>query len=327
VIDQIPETSVQLSLLVSAFSLREAGTDTRHVQVLAEAASSNVLPPILVQRRSSGIIDGLHRVEVAKLRGEWSIRARVIDCTDEEALILAVKANVGHGLPLSRADRISGAKRIIASHPDWSDRVLARITGLGARTIASIRSIAADTAQPHPKRLGRDGKRRPVVPGEGRRRAVEYIHDHPEAPLREVARAADISIGTAHDLRDKVRRGALHVLPNANEHDAGESGQAPEAEAQGRAWSAIAAKLANDPSVRYTQDGRAFLRWMAMHSAEPNEWSNFIDAIPQHWLGDVRRVAANMTEEWRQFAEQLEYRQSAVGLEYPWTPEIAPIRR
>lgn len=321
VIDQLPETSIQLRLLVPAFSLREAGTDARHVQMLAEAASSTVLPPILVQRRNSRIIDGLHRVEVARLRGEWSIRARLIDCTDEEALILAVKSNVVHGLPLSRADRISSAKRIIASHPDWSDRVLAGITGLSAKTIASIRNITTDPAQPHVKRLGRDGKRRPVAPGEGRRRAVEYINDHPEASLREVARAADVSIGTAHDLREKVRRGALHAIPDISQRDTRETNRAPAcedmADAQGLAWPAIAAKLANDPSLRYTQGGRAFLRWMTAHSAEPNEWSNFIDAVPQHWLRDVRRVAVNMTEEWRRFAEQLGYRQDAVGLEYP----------
>ena len=111
-LDHLPEVSIPISSLLPAFYLRQAGTDAAHVRLLADAASSVKLPSILVQKRSSRIIDGMHRIEVAKLRGEWQISARIVDCTDEEALVLAVKANTLHGLPLSRADRISGAKRI-----------------------------------------------------------------------------------------------------------------------------------------------------------------------------------------------------------------------
>jgi hypothetical protein len=67
----------------------------------------------------------------------------------------------------------------------------------------------------------------------------------------------------------------------------------------------ISAKLAADPALRYTDGGRAFLRWMALHSMQADEWREFIDAIPQHWLKDVSRIAASMSEEWRQFAERL----------------------
>jgi ParB-like chromosome segregation protein Spo0J len=331
-VDQLPEISILVTSLAPAFYLRQAGTDAKHVQLLADASASIRLPPILVQRSSLRIIDGMHRVEAAKLCGLHSVNARVVDCTDQEALVLAVKSNTLHGLPLSRADRISGAKRILVSHPDWSDRAVAVITGLGAKSIASLRNNEAGNSPPHLKRLGRDGKRRPVVAGEGRRRAAEYINSHPDASLREVARQADVSVGTVRDVREKLRRGSppapgsLGWRPQcapggtrvAHEHD-GPVSPAPTALPVRRdpqrqlTWAAICAKLTNDPSLRYTDGGRAFLRWMAVHSMQADEWHEFIDAIPLRWMNEVSQAALNMSEEWREFAQQLRYRQGAVG--------------
>jgi ParB-like chromosome segregation protein Spo0J len=357
-IDQLPEVSVPVSSLVPGFHLRQDGTDAAHVRLLADAAGSARLPSILVQRCGTRIIDGMHRVEVAKLRGEWNIRARIVDCTDEEALVLAVKSNTLHGLPLTRADRISSAKRILADHADWSDRSVAVITGLSAKAIASLRNSATGETPFYGKRLGRDGKRRPIVPSEGRRRAAEYINAHPDASLREVARETDVSLGTVHDVRERIRRGEDQhgQVPAGPARRAGQAelaspdgpgpvttepasmgpasmgpammraattGPAPvgpvmtsppvraihgAAAARGAprvAWSAVAAKLAGDPTIRYTEGGRAFLRWMSGHSMQSDEWREFVDAIPQHWLDEVSRIAVSMSEEWRQFADRL----------------------
>ncbi|HEY7142677.1 MAG TPA: ParB/RepB/Spo0J family partition protein [Streptosporangiaceae bacterium] len=332
-IEQLPEVSVPVSLLVPGFHLRQEGTDPAHVRLLADAAGSVRLPSILVQKTGSRIIDGLHRLEAAKLRGEWTISARIVDCTDSEALVIAIKSNTMHGLPLSRADRISGAKRMLAAHPDWSDRAVAGITGLSAKSIASLRSAAGDTPFTG-KRLGRDGKRHPVAPTGGRLRAAEYIRAHPDASLRQVARATDVSLGTVHSVREKLRRDAEFgpqapgrpagpgvVRPPAA---AGQPAKAPRppaappvraihaplgagagSRAPGLALRMISAKLASDPSLRYTEGGRAFLRWMAGHCLGHDEWREFIDAIPAHWLPEVSRIAAGMSEEWRQFAERL----------------------
>jgi ParB-like chromosome segregation protein Spo0J len=328
-IEQLPEASVPIASLMPGFPLRQEGTDADHVRLLADAAGSVKLPPILVQKRGARIIDGMHRVEVAKLRGEWSINARIVDCTNEEALVLAVRSNTLHGLPLTRADRISSAKRILFAHPDWSDRALASITGLSAKSIASIRNSATGDTQFDGKRLGRDGKRRPVTSGEARRRAAVYIAAHPEASLREVAREADVSLGTVHDVRERLRRGADpapqvpgqairpaadQIRPVPDRPASAATGQtapigvlrpAMARTAPRLTWPAISAKLTRDPALRYTEGGRAFLRWMAMHSIQADEWCEFIDAIPQHWLEDVSRIAATMSEEWRLFAERL----------------------
>jgi hypothetical protein len=335
VVERLPEVSVPIRSLIPGFHLRASGVDASHVRLLADAAGSVRLPAILVQKTGARIIDGMHRIEVAKLRGEWSIKARIVDCTDEEALILAVKSNTLHGLPLSRADRIAGAKRILAAHPDWSDRAVAGITGLSAKAIASLRN-GATGAQLHFKRLGRDGKRRPVVPGEGRLRAAEYIAAHPEASVRQVARETDVSVGTAQKVREGLRRGALHVpagphrlvrVPGTGTDTTAGDGTAypipvtraphPAGQVTGLrylAWAVAAPKLTSDPALRYTEGGRAFLRWMATHSMQADEWREFADAVPARWLDDVYRIALGMSEEWRQFAEWVKGRQEAAVL-------------
>jgi ParB-like chromosome segregation protein Spo0J len=322
-IEQLPEVNVPVGSLVPGFHLRHEGTDAAHVRLLADASGSVKLPAILVQKHGSRIIDGMHRVEAAKLRGEWTIGARIVDCTDSEALVLAVRSNTLHGLPLSRADRISSAKRILAAHVDWSDRAVAGITGLSAKAIASLRNSTTGSTQFEGKRLGRDGKRRPVMPAEGRRRAAEYINAHPEASLREVARETDVSLGTVHDVREKIRRGADHAAGTPDQPAENVAARpvavpalvppAPVGIIHGGgartaprlAWPAISAKLTADPALRYTDGGRAFLRWMALHSMQADEWREFIDAIPQHWLKEVSRIAVSMSEEWQQFANRL----------------------
>lgn len=331
-LENLPEIDIPLRSLSPGFYLRQAGMDASHIRLLAEAADSVELQPILVQRNGSRVIDGMHRIEAAKLRGEQSIRARFVDCTDAEALVFAIRSNVLHGLPLSRADRISGAKRILAAHRDWSDRAVAGVVGLNAKTIALLRNRSTEELQFHGKRLGRDGKRRPLSAAEGRKRAAEYIDSHPEASLREVAREADVSLGTVHDVRERIRSGTEHLT--------GKEGRSAE-EVRGRSstgvtacpplqatvlgvhaekrnpaqldWPTISSKLAGDPTLKYTEGGRAFLRWMAAHATQADRWREFTDAIPAYWLRDVSQVADSVSAEWREFAQWLRRRQAVLG--------------
>lgn len=328
-LEMLPEITIPVDSVITGYQLRKSGTDAAHVRMLADAAGSVRLPSILVQRHTSRIIDGMHRIEAARLRGERTISARLIDCTDAEALVLAIKSNTLHGLPLSRADRIASAKRVLAAHPDWSDRAVAGVAGLSAKSVVSLRNSPTGDARFSGKRLGRDGKRRPVVTGEGRQRAAEYLKAHPEASLRCVARETDVSIGTVHDVRDKLRRNLYSEPAKAARPDLRvvESKQQCSAVAlplppplvvparvdahnlQQLAWSAISAKLTSDPTLRYTEGGRAFLRWMSTHSMQADDWREFVDAIPHRWLRDVSLIAAGMSEEWRLFAEDLRSRQ------------------
>ncbi|MET9857097.1 ParB N-terminal domain-containing protein [Streptomyces sp. NPDC006450] len=362
-LEQLPACDVLVNALSAGVPLRRSGTDAAHIQLLVDAAGSAELPPILVQIDGYRIIDGLHRLEAAKLRGDSSIKARFVDCSNSEALVIAMTANGSHGLPLSKADRVSGARRVLGSHPDWSDRAVARITGLSAKTIASMRETSGEGTPLDGKRIGRDGRRRPVGPGEGRRRAAEYIAAHPDAPLRQVARETDVSLGTVHDVSARLRRGespersacrtpdaapqalrSVHPVhpahPVRSVRPAGEpSRPAPAvpggADAGGAApvplrvapspgsapqrrnrtdeipaWTTVAAKMAADPTIRYTAGGREFLRWMQLHAAEPDDgWRELIDAVPAHWLGVIAPIAERIGKEWSLLAEGLKTKQ------------------
>ncbi|MGW2835099.1 nuclease [Streptomyces sp. NPDC001286] len=345
--EELPAREIPVAALSPGVSLRQGGTDAAHVRLLVDAADSADLPPILVQVDGCRVIDGLHRLEAARLLGAGSILARFVDCSNAEALVIAMKANGLHGLPLSRADRVAGAQRLLTSHPDWSDRAIAGIAGLSAKTIASLRERSALATPLGGKRIGQDGRRRPVDAGEGRRRAAEYIAAHPGAPLRQVARATDVSLGTVHDVSARLRRGEeverngrrtpaarpphmrpVHCVPEPADT------AAPDAPADGAGrlqvaagadstapqrrnhtetpptWAAVAAKMATDPALRYTAGGRELLRWMQSHGTEPGEdWRRFVDTVPPHWLGVVAPLAEHIGKEWGLLAERLKARQ------------------
>lgn len=342
--EKLPARSVAISSLVPGVYLRQGGTNAAHVQLLLGAAGSSELPPILVQEHGMRVIDGLHRLEAAKLRGDETISVRLLDCTDMEALVLAIKSNTTHGLPLSRADRTSGARRVLDTHPDWSDRAIAGVTGLSANTIASLRSRSSDGPQLSGKRLGRDGRRRPVTVAEGRRRAAEYIRAHPDASLRQVAKEADVSLGTVHDVSTRIRRGmdaygnerrvspaSVSIRSGAQACEATQIADGVPRAPSGMpaaltgpparkkytdappTWAAISLKVANDPAVRYTEGGKEFLRWMALHAVDSDRWREFIDAIPVHWLSVIATIADNLSGEWSLFAERLRSRRGAAS--------------
>ena len=140
-------------------SPRLEGEDKAHIAWLAETEAA--LPPILVDRRNMRVIDGMHRLLAASLRGREWIEVQFFDDSPAEAFRRAVEANVTHGLPLTQADRRAAAKRIVVSHPHLSDRAIGESTGLAARTVAGIRRRTADVARPN-ARVGRDGRVRPL---------------------------------------------------------------------------------------------------------------------------------------------------------------------
>jgi hypothetical protein len=158
------------------------------------------------------VIDGMHRLRAALLRGEEEIEIQFFDGTDELAFLLAVRANISHGLPLSRADRMAAARRIIESQPQWSNRAIATVTGLSPGTVNAARQRITGQNHQLNTRLGQDGRARPLNGANGRLRASKILESRPDLPLRELAKAAGVSVGTARDVRERIRRG-MHPLP------------------------------------------------------------------------------------------------------------------
>jgi hypothetical protein len=292
---------VAIESLRPADSPRVRGQDAGHARTLRENLPD--LPAILVNRRTMRVIDGMHRLSAARLAGAGTIRAEFIDTDERTAFLLAVKANTRHGLPLSLADREAAAERIVSWYPHWSDRAIAAIAGLAATTVGAIRQRSTVQSAQLNNRLGRDGRLRPVTALAGRRRASEIIAARPGAPLREVAKQAGISLGTAHNVRERMRRGQ-DCVPDGRE--AGSRRRRRRGEPL--AWQAAREHLVKDPALRYGEAGRVLVRWLDARATGVGDWRAVIDAIPPHWAETIINVAHSCGNEWHELAAALERR-------------------
>lgn len=298
---------VPIRSLLAADTPRLSGERIDHVRALADAPGP--LPPVLVHRGSMRIVDGMHRVRAAQLRGERSIEVRFYDGAEELLFVAAVQANNAHGLPLSLADREAAAVRILASHGHWSDRTIAAVVGLAANTVGAVRRRSPDRGGDTVIRMGRDGRLRPLSTAEGRRLASKIIEERPEASLRAVARAAGISTGTVRDVRRRLARGEDPVLPRLSVD--GGSGEAAARRPRDnyrpsvRDRAEILRHLRNDPTVRFAQSGRAAVRWLDARSLGPDGWEEALRELPPHCGYFVAELAQWCAERWRELAEQL----------------------
>jgi ParB-like chromosome segregation protein Spo0J len=315
-----PVISIPLDWLSTGDSPRLAGEDQEHVKCLA--AAETPLPPILVHQPTMRVIDGMHRLRAAELRGETHIAARFFDGGDADAFVLAVKSNIAHGLPLSLADRKAAAARVLLSHPQWSDRMIASVTGFSSWTVSEMRAAGtADTAGSG-ARIGRDGRVRPLDRSDGRRIAHEVMTSDPGLSLRQVAKIAGISPETVRDVRNRLRRGENPLPADRNERRGSEeaSGQGAVADLQRQQparptgphraavpdWSGAVRRLRADPALRMTEAGRSLLVLLQAHTLKTEEWERIGNNIPAHWSDVIARMARDCEQRWSEFAQRIE---------------------
>jgi ParB-like chromosome segregation protein Spo0J len=311
--EDIPAGLVPIRLLAQGNSVRQAGEDPAHTQMLAETETS--LPPIIVHRATMRVIDGMHRVRAALLNGRTAIEARILDCDEETAFLLAVASNIGHGLTLSSADRKAAAGRMITNHPDWSDRAVAAATGLSARTVAAVRGACSTAGTPQSNsRLGKDGRTRPLDSADSRRRAAELMRQNPDAGLREIARATGLSPATVSDVRQRAERGEDPVPDRYRQRHNDAPGKpalgakrrvTPQSTQTAADPEVLLAKLRNDPALRYNESGRQMLRWLYQHAIQPDGFQDLVSNLPEHWSEVVAEFALSSAQAWRALAERL----------------------
>ncbi|MGI5350704.1 ParB/RepB/Spo0J family partition protein [Streptomyces sp. CA-250714] len=404
-----------LDALKAADSPRANGEDTAHTRALAETDAA--LPPILVHRHTMRVIDGMHRLRAAELRGAETITARFFDGDENAAFVLAVKSNVAHGLPLSLADRKAAALRIVTSHPQWSDRMIADATGLAHKTVGAIRRRLDGGGSQPVARVGRDGRVRPLSSGDGRLRASELLKKSPHATSEEIGLAAGISPTTVKDVRRRLQRGE-DPLPSGRQrhgpdgsvehatadhapveratldHASAECASLDGVSAECASLDGVSAECASldgvsaecapldgvsaerapldgvsaerarpdharadqassmparpeeprvprarkgevtrrrrpaagvrstdraadlqrlraDPSVRFTESGRALLRWLDVGPRTVAEAVTLAGRVPDHHLGLIAALARQSAAMWQQLADELERRANA----------------
>jgi ParB-like chromosome segregation protein Spo0J len=312
---------VAIDALMLTGSPRHAGENSEHVEALSTA--SGPLPPIVVHRPSMRVIDGAHRVRAALRRGEKTIAARFFEGPDADAFVLSVVLNIAHGLPLARPDRKRAAERIIRTHPLWSDRRVASVTGISPGTVAGIRKRCGTAAEAGAGRIGQDGRVRPLDGSAGRRLAGQLLLESPHLSLRQVAKVAAISPETVRDVRNRLRAG-LDLAP-AGRSRGGPTGEKPPAGPQSSAKpvpgpavvgtrrrseplpdrAEIVNRLKADPSLRYTETGRNLLRLLSLHTLWTEDWEKITTGLPPHCSGAVAGLAQQFADLWAELATRV----------------------
>lgn len=324
--------TVPIVALKPGVSPRLAGENSAHVRMLAGLDIE--LPPILVHRSSMRVVDGMHRLRAAIMRGQDAIAVRFLDCDEKQVFAAAVEANVKHGLPLSLADREAAACQILLTNPQWSDRLVASITGLSHKTVGTLRGRATGESSQLHDRMGRDGRIRPVSTVLGRRKAADLIRQDPAKSLREVARAAGVSVGTVRDVRRRLDSGLdpvpepHHVVgqarPQAVAKRPAQTGPATEtafvATEAARVRSvrasdqvksamdtnAILQSLSKDPSLRFCETGRLLIRLLHTSMVCTAKLEALADTVPTHRAATIAQLAQACSESWSSLARQLQ---------------------
>jgi ParB-like chromosome segregation protein Spo0J len=302
----VEKSVVELAIadLGGAVAVRLTGENLDHARALAESDAE--LPPILVHRSTLRIIDGVHRVRAARMRGEHTIAALLFDGTDREAFVHAVRLNVTHGLPLSLAERKAAAARVLREYPEWSDRSIAAVAGLSDKTIGAIRRSNAEIPQAA-ERVARDGtvSRRSIAAG--RLRAAELLRDRPDVSLREIAEEAEISLTTAKDVRSRLRRGD-DPLP-ARDRTSGRAPVEPAtADSEPSAPELAMQRLRRDPAVRLTEGGRWLLRLMDATALDEQSFMQAMGSLPLYHLETMAQLARQRGAVWTRMVSRIEER-------------------
>jgi ParB-like chromosome segregation protein Spo0J len=289
-----------ISALLPAHYIRIDGINDEHVRLLMNCPDT--LPPLLIQKSTLRVIDGMHRLRAAQAAGRTEIQAQLLDVDDREAFLHGVGANISHGLPLTLADRRAAARKVLELHPEWSDRAIGKASGLSGKTVGALRASDGVGTAPA-QRIGMDGRVRPVNAAVSRRAAHELLATEPDTPLREIARRVGAAPGTVRKVREDLERTTSSgtTTPAAQAVDA--------CPANSRLTmahvDAILAKLRQDPALKYRDSGRGLLRLLHQRPACALS-PDVMDDIPAHCAAKVAELARIYALEWMEIAGKLE---------------------
>lgn len=143
-------SAARVDTLVVGNHLRAGGLDEGHVAAFCELEGR--WPPLLIwASQPEVVLDGAHRLAAARRLGHDTVQVLAFEGNPDQAFVEAVRRNIGHGLPLSVADRTRAGEHMLRRHPDWSNRRIAEVCGLSPHTVAKLReSPPSGGKQPGP---------------------------------------------------------------------------------------------------------------------------------------------------------------------------------
>jgi hypothetical protein len=71
-------------------------------------------------------------------------------------------------------------------------------------------------------------------------------------------------------------------------------------------WASMMRRLRADPSLRFTEAGRAVLALFGTHPIAGGGWRRLSDSVPAHWAPSLAGLAHELALAWQQFAAHLD---------------------
>jgi hypothetical protein len=275
---------------------RHGALNRAHVAALAELNGD--WGSILIWGIDNVVIDGAHRVSAAKRLGLSTLAASRVGGSLTDAFIKAVRANSKHGLPLSLSDRRRAAVRILMDRPASSDRWIADVCALSAKTVAHLRAETAASSglPPLDTRIGRDGKVRPIRAGQARQKVLDALAQNPAGSLRTIAAAAGASPETVRIVRLELAgaNGLRRIQPSPETIGILDEVCASRASCQ--------PNFLSDNALRQTR----FVEWLAHKAID--DWRELVDSVPVSRVYLVADEARRQAAQWKEFAVAVEAR-------------------
>jgi hypothetical protein len=266
--------------------VRFGGVDERHAMLLATSPGS--LPPIVVNSITMAVIDGSHRVRAAQLRGDAHIEAVMVEGSEMEMFVAAVRANVEHGKPLTLEERQAAAVKLLRSAPLLSDRSIGDTCGLSHTTIGKIRRATGQDGQ-LTKRVGRDGRIRSTRVDSSTSAGVvrssvtlEHAGGRPEGSLEGLP-SVDLNRPQV-----RTRRPSSGRQPGSRERNNG-----------------IVRPLLLDEAFRATPALESFAAWFDSKNVNAAEIEIDLSKLPRSRLYELSDQSRVRSEFWRDMAARL----------------------
>ena len=89
-------------------------------------------------------MDGHHRIAAYRGLKQSKIKARVLDCSYKEMLLISGRLHLDASSPLTQAERSDFAWRLVAEELGYTKKETSQATGIGVRTIGYMRATLKD---------------------------------------------------------------------------------------------------------------------------------------------------------------------------------------
>lgn len=302
--------------------VRVGGLDADRLAALA--AEVDTWPPVVAYRPDLTVIDGAHRVEAARRLGIGQVAVRWFEGTRAEALIASVTLNDEAGTPVGATDREAVLVELMSELPQWSDRRIAAAVGSSPKTVARLRRRAACTGETESKRVGRDGRLRPVRSGSTHEAIADALHRRPHASLRAIAAEIGVSPETVRSVRHRLNGTAAASVASATtpsplaapipdplrgvETGLAEVDEADESDAdEFDTGEGTVAPWRRDRALESAEHGDDFLGWFETTTVEGDHRTRGLD-VPMSRVYEIADEARRRAQWWLSFATTLEQR-------------------